>query len=203
MTQDVQRGNRASDEPLRPWPGWGRIARRATLVLVVLELVLVAANPSLLRNVDSDPLVRIFRPPPRIGIGERIAPIHPAFKSGWAAQEPWGRWTVGQVAEVVFRIPKPTRDVRLEVEVHQSLQPRGGVHSYPVTLAVNGVELLRTVVTGPSHREVLGVTVPKSVVADGEVALTIGIENIRSPVLFGTGVDAKPYAIGVAGLIVK
>ena len=120
-----------------------------------------------------------------------------ALVEGWSEAESWGVWSVAKQCRLRFKIdPVPTAPVSVEVTC------RGFVHARHPRLQVS----CRIGTTAPQEWEFSVSSArgcrklriePDAVAPDGEVTVTLTLNNPRSPAELGLAADVRPLGIGV------
>jgi hypothetical protein len=125
--------------------------------------------------------------------------------SGWGGAEPWGEWTEGKRAIVVFRAAPVDADVKLTVDAQPYLDPAHGLPAQRLRVLCNGERV------GPEFRIARGdeppivLTIPQAVwnrsAGDrgGNVVLELDLPDAVPPSSLDPAVvlEPRPIALGI------
>jgi hypothetical protein len=147
----------------------------------------------------------IFQAIPVVRSGASIATstrdsVSNLFGWGWSGSEPSGRWTDGQRASMLFRLPdRPHRAVRLKlsaVPFTPPAQPR-----QRVSVTANGVGLLEQAWDGPVA---LDLVIPNNLVGeDGMIRLDFEMPDAVSPRSLKLSPDPRVLGIRLTRLTIE
>jgi hypothetical protein len=120
--------------------------------------------------------------------------------SGWSVAEPWGRWTEGERAALVFRLAAvPHSDVHVDLSVVPFLLP-----SHPrqhVEVFANGELIAQPTFQQGIAPEIQLVIPQRAIASDGIVRLVFKLPDAISPAAAGMpGADPRKLSIGLVRL---
>ncbi len=119
----------------------------------------------------------------------------PYLQFGWAAPEPWGRWTASQVAQITLHLAGPIDD-GLELIAHVSAFTPPAHPSQTATLTVNDQALATWTFTSADVTE-RHVQIPRELLAgSAELRLSVRVASPVSPQ--DVGISADPRHLGLA-----
>ncbi|HEX4232413.1 MAG TPA: hypothetical protein VHZ07_27350 [Bryobacteraceae bacterium] len=115
--------------------------------------------------------------------------------TGWGHPEPWGRWTVGALAELCLPLDRPLGP-RAKFEAVVVPYVRGRHRPLNVEIYF-GQHLVRKLAFSVSGRRKVRVAIPATL-CEKETQVRIGIRilNPQSPLSLGRSNDARPLGLG-------
>lgn len=121
---------------------------------------------------------------------------------GWSETEPWGVWSKGPDAEVMFRTLAPVHSLRLETTAF--LPPGHGRQR--VGISINGLPATNTQLEQADGNVIdipLTAEMQQRVSSQGVVRLQLQFADAVSPKQFGLGQDVRQLALGLKTLTVN
>ncbi|WP_162556186.1 DUF6311 domain-containing protein [Pseudomonas sp. 31-12] len=121
---------------------------------------------------------------------------------GWSETEPWGVWSKGPDAEVMFRTPAPVHSLRLETT---AFLPPGHARQR-VVISINGLPATNTELEQADGNVIdvpLTTEMQQRVSSQGVVRLQLQFADAVSPKQFGLGPDVRQLALGLKALTVN
>ena len=121
---------------------------------------------------------------------------------GWSVPEPWGVWSSGPDAELVFRIPESARSLRLETTAF--LTPSHARQG--VVVKLNGLETLNTSLDkldGNTLELTLTPAIRQRIKEEGLLRLQLQFADAISPQELGMSKDPRKLAMGLKTLTVN
>lgn len=120
----------------------------------------------------------------------------PYLGRAWPNQEPWGRWSEGNWADLELPMPdiKP-QSIKLKLRAFVS----GALLQQKVEVWMNGT-YQTTIILSQFENNVIEVIIPKSIQKDSLLWLDFYLPNAQSPNALGVGADRRRLGIGIEEL---
>jgi hypothetical protein len=139
-------------------------------------------------------------PPPlgvpiRFGSGEASEGY---LGKGWSSPEPWGAWSLGPRAELLFPAPGTVQSIALDVIVFVQGKPA----TQRVVVFLNGIESHRTELATETARIDITVSedVRRRIAEDGRLDVRLDLPDASSPQAAGLSPDARLLALGLVAV---
>ncbi|MGL6242837.1 DUF6311 domain-containing protein [Pseudomonas sp.] len=121
---------------------------------------------------------------------------------GWSETEPWGVWSKGPDAEVMFRVPSLVHSLRLETT---AFLPPGHARQR-VMISINGLTATNAQLEQADGNVIdvpLSTEMQQRVSSQGVLRLQLQFADAVSPKQFGLGQDVRQLALGLKTLTVN
>ena len=116
---------------------------------------------------------------------------------GWAHPEPWGIWSEGTQAQVIFGIPKD-RPKSLTLTMRAFVTPKHPTQEF--AFWVNGVHFQDVVIRSDSNNR-LTIPITPAIQNSGSLNLDFKFKNPAKPADYGVGDDSRLLAIGLESAV--
>ena len=120
----------------------------------------------------------------------------PYLGRAWPIQEPWGRWSEGNWADLEIPMPdiKP-QSIQLKLRAFVS----GALLEQKVEVWMNGA-YQTTIILRQFENNVINLVIPKNIQKDALLWLDFYLPNAQSPNALGLGADRRRLGIGIEAL---
>jgi hypothetical protein len=118
---------------------------------------------------------------------------------GWAHPEPWGIWSEGTQAQVIFGIPK-THPKSLTLTLRAFVTSKHPTQEFD--LWVNGVKLQEVSLTKESNNQ-LTIPISPAMIETGSLNIEFKFKNPARPKDYGVGDDSRLLAIGLESAVFR
>ena len=120
----------------------------------------------------------------------------PYLGRAWPIQEPWGRWSEGNWADLEIPMPdiKP-QSIQLKLRAFVS----GALLEQKVEVRMNGA-YQTTIILRQFENNVINLVIPKNIQKDALLWLDFYLPNAQSPNALGLGADRRRLGIGIEAL---
>jgi hypothetical protein len=121
-----------------------------------------------------------------------------ALVAGWSQTEPWGTWTEGQQARLLFRLPPAAGGSALELQMRAVAFITSDVPLQIVGIRVNDSELAPVRFDASRQSQFIRRLIPPTVREQGDVLeILFEISNPTSPVSVGLSSDSRELGFGL------